>query len=619
MKPFATFRAVMLLLLLAGALVLPAAPAAGQAEEVDDDVVYEVLAEGTNEPTQVEVASDGRIIWTERDGTINVLTPEGLRIVAAEVRPAANMCETCEPEPDYLSHPPNRLGVGGLEEGGVHGLLLHRNFAENNKIFLYRSVAGTRKEVARGVFWGEFRLSTFVLDPETNLLDTSSEKVILKVPAEWDYCCHYGGDLDYLPDGTITLTTGDDVDAASSGGYGPRDKSAPWLNGELTSANPADLRGKILRLNEDGSVPDGSEPGVRANPFIGMEGYNPYIKDTQKNVYVGKRAGKPGDGWIEFDPYVYAMGFKQPWRAVVHPKSGTIYVSDVGPDASADDPKRGPRGFEEINRVPFGGGTHYGWPRCMGPNWAYVDVDWKTMKTHGKLDCSARAPIARPIGSKQPKVQGMTGATMYYPSGMCDGSENQGTTYDCDRWPIVGSGGKTSEPTVFYSSDVAGPLALPKRYRDRMFMFEWSRSYLLTIPADPRTGELDLRNKGMDLVQPPLYSVNPNTEQPQTSVSVQQAKLMAPIDGAIGPDGALYFLEYGAFFYAGEDGRLSRIRGADATLDGDANYGLPVDGGASMSDPGPRSPGTLLPYLAAVAFVTTAGIIMLGRRRVVPA
>ena len=340
----------LVLLLLSGIVVLPTTPAVGQTE-MDDDVVYEVLAEGTNEPTQLEVAPDGRIIWGERDGTINVLTPEGLRIVATETRPAANMCETCEPEPDYLSHPPNRLGVGGLEEGGLHGLLLHRNFAKNNKIFVYRSIAGTRKEVEPGVFWGEFHLSTFVLDPQTNLIDMSSEKVILKVPAEWDYCCHYGGDLDYLPDGTITLTTGDDVDASSSGGYGPRDHTSPWLNAELTSANPADRRGKILRLNEDGSVPDGSQPGVRANPFIGMEGYNPYIKDTKKNVYVGKRAGKPGDGWIEFDPYVYAMGFKQPWRAAVI-RTEIIYVSDVGPDASADDPKRGPRGFEEISKRP---------------------------------------------------------------------------------------------------------------------------------------------------------------------------------------------------------------------------------------------------------------------------
>ena len=156
-----------------------------------------------------------------RDESRHVLPGPGAR----PRRVLQRTCARCaSPSPITSAHPPNRLGVGGLEEGGLHGLL-HRNFAKNNKIFLYRSVAGTRKEVAKGVFWGEFHLSSFTLDPQTNLLDLSSEKVLLKVPAEWDYCCHYGGDLDYLPDGTITLTVGDDVDAASSGGYGPRDKT----------------------------------------------------------------------------------------------------------------------------------------------------------------------------------------------------------------------------------------------------------------------------------------------------------------------------------------------------------------------------------------------------------
>ena len=535
-------------------------------------------------------------------------------IVAGELRPAGNLCSTCEAEPDYVSKPPNRLGVGGHEEGGLHGLLLHRNFAKNNKIFVYRSVAGTRKEVAPDLYWGEFHLSTFVLDPQTNLLDASSEEVILKVPAEWDHCCHYGGDLDYLPDGTMTLAVGDDVDASSSGGYGPRDKSAPWLNAELTAANPADMRGKILRFNEDGSVPDGKVAGVRANPFIGMEGYNPYIKDSKKNVYVGKRAGKPGDGWIKFNPYVYAMGFKQPWRVAVHP-SGTLYVSEVGPDAGADDPKRGPRGFEEIDRVPFGGGTHYGWPRCIGPNWAYTDVNWKNMKTHGKLDCSGKAPIARRIGSKKPTVKGMTGATMYYAAGLCDGTENKTTTYDCDKWPIVGSGGKTSEPVAFYPANADGPLRLPKRYNNRLLILEWSRHFMLSVGSDPRTGKLNLNNKDMWLVTPPQASANPGTSNPQGTASFQRGRFLSPVDGEVGPDGAFYFLEYGAFYYAPGHGRLARIKCAGCMpADASMNYGLadeaaPIRGGVVPVDG--AKPLSIAALIAAIGFVA----IGVSRRR----
>jgi hypothetical protein len=520
--------------------------------------------------------------------------------------PACNLSAECRPEPDYLAKPPNRLGVGGLEEGGLHGMLLHRNFAENNTIFLYRSIAGTRKEVAPGLFWGEFHLSSFTLDPTTNLIDLSSEKVLLKVPAEWDHCCHYGGDLDYLPDGTITLTVGDDVDASAANGYGPRDHTAPWLNGELTSANPADLRGKVLRLNEDGSVPDGSVPGVRPNPFLNMEGYNPYIKDSPKNVYVGKSAGKAGDGWIRFNPYVYAMGFKQPWRAVVHPESGTMYVSDVGPDAGADDPQRGPKGYEEINEVPFGGGIHAGWPRCVGPNWPYRDVNWETMKVGKRLDCSGNVPVARPIGDRSKVQKGLTGAIMYY------------ANTASKQWPVVGTGGKTSEPVAFYPANAKGPLRLPKRYNNRMIMMEWSRNFILSIGSDPKTGKLNLDNKDMWQVTPPKYSVNPDPGNPTGVVSLQQGRFMAPVDGKVGPDGAFYFLEYGTFFYAGPNGRLSRIKCAGCTPSNAAlNYGLPLDPSAAGVDGLPGAGSGTAPGAAIVVAAAAAVLIAVRRRRLV--
>ncbi len=594
-----------LTLLTAVSVVIPAQSAGAQEALEESDLSYEVVVEATNEPLALEIAPDGRLIWGERDGTINVLTPAGVRILAAELRPSGNLCTTCEQEPGSAATN-DRLGVGGLEEGGLHGLLLHRDFEKNNKIFVYRSISGTRKEVAPGLFWGEFHLSTFELNPQSNMIDMSSEKVILKVPAEWDHCCHYGGDLDYLPDGTITLTVGDDVPASSSGGYGPRDHTKPWLNGELTAANPADPRGKILRFNEDGSVPDGSVKGVRANPFIGMEGYNPYIKDTRKNVYVGKRAGKPGDGWIEFDPYVYAMGFKQPWRAVVHPTTGTMYVSDVGPDAGVDDPKRGKAGYEEINRVPFGGGTHHGWPRCIGPNWPYRDVNWKTLKVGKWLDCSADAVVARPIGAhgRSKTMAGMSGAVLYYPSAVSK------------KWPVVGSGGKTSEPVAFYPAETKGPLRLPKRYNDRLLMLEWSRNYILSIGSDPATGDLNLNNKDMWIVTPPKYSVNPGTSNPQGIASAQQGRFMAPADGKVGPDGAFYFIEYGAFYYAGVNGRVSRIKCAGCMPSNLArNYGLEPEtslSGAAL----PAEKGSAFPVTIGLAFVlATIGIVR--RRRLV--
>jgi glucose/arabinose dehydrogenase len=559
--PSPTSRVLALVATLAtvlAAVILPTAPASAQAV-VEEDIAYEVLADLTTEPLSIDIADDGRIFWAQRDGTVNVLTPSGQRSVAGILSTSGNLCVPCPQEGPYtaIGGIPTGVdgvaGVGGLEEGGLHGILLDDDFLETGKIFTYRSIPGSRTEVEPGLFEGEFHLSSFVVDLATNRIDPESEEVLLTVPAEWDHCCHYAGDLDYLPDGTITLTTGDDVPASSSGGYGPRDPSAPWLDAERTSANPADRRGKILRLTEDGEVP-GIGNDLAPNPFIGMEGYIPQTLATD-------------EAWVPFDPYIYSLGWKQPWRAVVHP-SGTMYVSDVGPDAGVDDPERGPRGLEEINRVPLGGGTHMGWPRCVGPNLPYVDVDWTTMEVGEPLDCSADAVIARPIGSTDEAewVRGMTGAVMYYPSGASE------------EWPIVGSGGKTSEPVAFYPGDADGPLRLPERYDDRLLVLEWSRNFILSIGSDPQTGELDLDNDDMWLVTPPPTTVSVNPDNVPGTVSAQQlGRYMAPADGVVGPDGAFYFVEYGLTYYAGMNGRLSRIRCADcAPADAAANYGLPV-------------------------------------------
>ena len=602
-----------LIVMLIAALVLPAASAGAQT--VESDVAYEVLSDGTNEPLALDIAPDGRIVWIERLGTVNVMTPEGVRVVAGvlpvSANPTFNFNSTVPPA---VNNGDSSVDVYSLEEGGLHGILLAPDFKTSNRVYLYYSVKNSRNPKTG---FGLFRLSTFVLDPSTNLLDLQSEKKILDVPVEWDHCCHYGGDLDLLPDGTITLTTGDDVPASASGGYGPRDHRNTWTNGELSSANPADRRGKILRLMPDGSVPDGSVEGIKANPFLGMEGYNPYITDD---------SGTPDDGWIAFDPYVYSLGWKQPWRAVVHPETGTMYVSDIGPDASLDDPARGPRGFEEINRVPAGGGTHAGWPRCAGPNWAYKDVNWETMQVGDDLDCSTTAPVARPIGSTEPTVRGMTGADLYYPSGACDGSQNDITTYDCDRWPILGTGGKTSEPVAFYPAETKGALRLPERYNDRLFVLEWSRNYMLTIPYN-EDGSLVLDNDKMSIVTPPNTFASPDTDNPYGTASARCAiglgvsqcgvnRFNKPVDAKVGPDGALYFLEYGVFFYAGANGRLARLRCAACTPANPArNYGLPVGGATSAASDAAGVPGLPGRQMAIVTSIVGTAILAAGVRR----
>ncbi len=79
--------------------------------------------------------------------------------------------------------------------------------------------------------------------------------------------------------------------------------------------DPGTLAGKILRLNDDGTVPND-------NPFVGREGYRPEI---------------------------YTLGHRSPLGLAVHPGTGQIWESENGPN-----------GGDEINILVPGG--NYGWP-----------------------------------------------------------------------------------------------------------------------------------------------------------------------------------------------------------------------------------------------------------------
>jgi len=79
--------------------------------------------------------------------------------------------------------------------------------------------------------------------------------------------------------------------------------------------DPSTLAGKILRLNDDGTVP-------KDNPFVGREGYRPEI---------------------------YTLGHRSPLGLAVHPGTGQIWECEDGPN-----------GGDEVNILVPGG--NYGWP-----------------------------------------------------------------------------------------------------------------------------------------------------------------------------------------------------------------------------------------------------------------
>ena len=109
----------------------------------------------------------------------------------------------------------------------------------------------------------------------------SAESVILEGPALNSATNHNGGTLRFSPDGTLLISTGDnDTDGA----------------GNPLSRNLGDFRGKILRINPDGSIPGD-------NPFVAQQGVLPEI---------------------------WAWGLRNPFRFGIDTESGAPVIADVG-------------------------------------------------------------------------------------------------------------------------------------------------------------------------------------------------------------------------------------------------------------------------------------------------
>ncbi len=168
-------------------------------------------------------------------------------------------------------------------------------------------------------------------------IDLSSEEVLLRVPTE-PQCCHQAGDIEWGPDGTLYLSTGDtgmsetqpdwelseeELEAFKAKHNLDEFQWSRLVDSERTAQNLQDLRGKILRINRDGSIP-------KDNPFF----------------------GEAGARWE-----IYAYGLRNPYRFKVDPENGYLYIGVVGPDAQFD--------YDEYN-VSMKGGENFGWPREIG-------------------------------------------------------------------------------------------------------------------------------------------------------------------------------------------------------------------------------------------------------------
>jgi len=220
-----------------------------------------VVTKGLSHPWAIAFLPDGPMLVTERPGR--------LRIVRNGV---------LDPQP--IAGVPQVRTDGN---GGLMDVALHPRFAENRLVYLtYTKPVGNgmgAPALARG------RLEAGALAGVRDLLVTD--------PFEGN--SGLNGRVAFGRNGMVYLSTGGNI-------------------GNMAQ-DPASLRGKIVRLRDDGSVPGD-------NPFVGVAGHRPEI---------------------------YTFGHRNSLGLILHPQTGEIWNHENGPN-----------GGDEINIIVRGG--NYGWP-----------------------------------------------------------------------------------------------------------------------------------------------------------------------------------------------------------------------------------------------------------------
>ncbi|WBB58351.1 ThuA domain-containing protein [Streptomyces sp. WMMC500] len=428
------------------------------------------LDDDTADPMELDVAKDGRVYYVQRAGEVQVFDPATHQTTTA-----------------------GKLDVYTGGEDGLVGMELDPNFTKNGWIYLYYAPAGSAEDVNR--------LSRFTL--KDGKLDTASEKKLLDVPAYRDRTYpepgHTGGAVEFGPDGTLYLGTGDDVPPNLSPdwqGYAPIDwrEGQEMLDAARTAGNTNDLRGKILR-----------------------------IKPTKKGTYTIPKGNLFQKGQKKTRPEVYAMGFRNPFRFTVDQETGYVHAADYGPDRGLPTTDRGPEGMVEYNVIKKPG--NFGWPFCHGDNQPYAPYNPDTGEVGAKFDCdNLTNPSPNNTGlTDLPQVQKPDIWYGYGPS---------------EAFPEMGEGGSgpMGGPVYNYDADNPSETKFPEYFDGASFLYEWTRNYVKEVRFDDDEKLLKIND------------------------FLSTATFNKPMDMTFGPDGSLYVLEWGSEFGGGNsDSGLYRI------------------------------------------------------------
>jgi PKD repeat protein/glucose/arabinose dehydrogenase len=421
------------------------------------------LDTNTSNPMALDVASDGRVFYVDRLGDVRIIQPAGGTALAAH------------------------LNVFTSNESGLLNLALDPAFATNHFIYLFYSPNATSVD----------RLSRFTVNGNT--LDLASERVVLDVPVQRAECCHHGAGMVFdKASGNLWLSTGDNTNPFASDGYTPIDEQSgrsSW-DAQRTAGNTNSLSGKVLRIHPQ---PDGSYTIPSGNLFA------PGTANTR--------------------PEIYQMGFRNPFRMGMDPKTGFPMLANFGPDAGSANSNRGPQNTVEWDVINRPGNA--GWPYCIGPNLAYNDFNFATGASGPQFDCNGGPTNNSPNNTGQTRLPPAIPAQVYYHYAS-----------DPAHFPQLSGGGPMAGPVYRFDANLSSSRKWPVEMDGKAIFGEWTSNKVFAFQLDAAGTTVT----GMDQM-------------------LSSMTFLKPMDFKFGPDGALYVIEWGSGF--GGDNTDSQIDRVD--------------------------------------------------------
>jgi glucose/arabinose dehydrogenase len=249
--------------------ISPAAAALAQESTTTDQarIVVTSVAEGLDHPWAIAVLPEGTMLVTERGGALRHVDAGG------------KVSEPISGVPD----------VDARDQGGLLDIALHPRFAENRLVYLTfseKGEGGNSTALARGVLSEDNRKLNDV-------------QVIFSQKPKLPSTMHFGSRIVFDREGQIFVGLGERSEERFR-------EQAQDLGSHL---------GKVVRINQDGSVP-------RDNPFV-------------------DRSNALAEIW--------SYGHRNIQAAALHPDSGKLWVIE-----------HGPKGGDEVNIAEAG--KNYGWP-----------------------------------------------------------------------------------------------------------------------------------------------------------------------------------------------------------------------------------------------------------------